>query len=294
MGRLSFVVSLLAACVICSSAVSAPTPTPSGAFFFLTCAVSHSAPDDPIVYPGLPAHSHDHEFIGNTSTNAYSTPAKLAGGATTCSNKKDFSSYWAPTLYVAGKPVAPLDVTIYYRRLTTAAVKPFPRGLEVVAGNSHALTRQSEAVTQWYCGVLKSSFYGPLVRGSSSEQAATPTLSAAGLPDCKAPTNLELQVNFPNCSNGRATSSDHKSQMAYSRNGRCPASHPIPMPAISIILRYPPVGGPNVFLSSGGIYSGHADFMDAWNGRTLASLVDNCLDRYVGCGAAGAPAKDVS
>ncbi len=293
MMRLSFLVSLAVACAFSATAAVA-APAPSGAFFFLNCTVSHSAPDDPIVYPGLPAHSHDHEFIGNASTNAYSTPAKLAGRATTCSNKKDFSSYWAPTLYVAGKPVAPLDVTIYYRRLTKAAVKPFPRGLEIVAGNSHALTRQSPAVTEWYCGVLKSSFYGPLARDSAPATAPTPTLSAAGLPDCEAPTNLELQVNFPNCSNGRATSSDHKSQMAYSRAGRCPASHPIPVPAISIILRYPPVGGTNVFLASGGIYSGHADFMNAWNERALAGLVRNCLDRYVGCGAAGAPAKDVS
>ncbi len=163
-----------------------------------------------------------------------------------------------------------------------------------MAGNSHALSRQSPSVTEWYCGVLKSSFYGPLVRNSSSAPAAVPTLSAAGLPDCKAPTNLELQVNFPNCSNGRATSPDHKSQMAYSQNGLCPASHPIPVPAISIILRYPPVSGTNVFLASGGIYSGHADFMNAWSEPALASLVRNCLDRYVGCGAAGAPAKDVS
>ncbi|HEX4520755.1 MAG TPA: DUF1996 domain-containing protein [Gaiellaceae bacterium] len=282
------------AITVSAASATATAAAPSGAFFFLTCTVSHSAPDDPIVYPGLPAHSHDHEFIGNTSTNAYSTPAKLMGRATTCSNKKDFSSYWAPTLYVAGNPVAPLDVTIYYRRLTTEAVKPFPRGLEVVAGNSHALTRQSPAVTQWYCGVLKSSFYGPLSRDSSTSREAAPTLSAAGLPDCKAPTNLELQVNFPNCSNGRATSSDHKSQMAYSRNGRCPASHPIPTPAISIILRYPAVSGSNVFLASGGIYSGHADFMDAWDAPAFSRLVGDCLDRYVACGVAGAPAKDVS
>ena len=43
-------------------------------------------------------------------------------------------------------------------------MQPFPAGLEMVAGNSHAVTRQSPAVTQWYCGVLKSSFYGPLRR----------------------------------------------------------------------------------------------------------------------------------
>ena len=86
-----------------------------------------------------------------------------------------------------------------------------------------------------------------------------------GLPSCNAPTNLELQVNFPDCSNGKATSADHKSHMAYSLAGRCPASHPIAVPAISLILRYPPIASANVFLSSGGVFSGHADFMDAWN-----------------------------
>ena len=104
-------------------------------------------------------------FIGNASTNASSTPASLsARRATTCSERDDLSAYWAPMLYVAGKEVPPLDVTIYYRRLTAAPVHPFPAGLEMVAGNSHAVIRQSPGVTQWYCGVLKSSFYGPLRR----------------------------------------------------------------------------------------------------------------------------------
>ncbi len=295
MARVRLVVFFAAALALCASAgaAAARAPVPSGAFFVLDCSFSHSAPDDPIVYPGLPAHSHDHAFFGNVSTTAYSTPATLAGHRTTCSDKSDASSYWAPTLYVAGKPIAPLSVTIYYRRLTEAPVKPFPRGLEMIAGNSHALTPQRAAVTQWYCGVLKSSFYGPLVRASSSRQAAVPTLSAAGLPDCNAPTDLEIQVNFPNCSDGKPTSANHRSHMAYSQNGRCPASHPMPVPELSIILRYPPVGRANVFLASGGIYSGHADFMDGWKQAPFAKLISNCLNHYSGCGVAGAPAIDV-
>ena len=77
-------------------------------------------------------------------------------------------------------------------------------------------------------------------------------------------------MNFPDCSNGKATSADHKSQMAYSLGRRCPASHPIAVPAISLILRYPAIASANVFLSSGGVYSGHADFMDAWKPRRAA------------------------
>jgi Domain of unknown function (DUF1996) len=263
---------------------AAAAPTPSGAFFLITCRFSHSAPDDPIVLPGLPDRSHDHTFVGNVSTDAFSTPASLAGHRTTCSDTDDLSSYWAPTLYVAAVPVRPLDVTIYYRRLTSAPVEPFPRGLEMVAGNSHAVTAQSPKVTQWYCGVLKSAFYGPLRR--------TTAATVAGMPRCPAPTNLELQVNFPDCSDGKATSADHRSHMAYSAGGRCPASHPIPVPAISLILRYPAITSPNVFLSSGGVYSGHADFMDGWKPAALRALVQGCLNRYTGCGPQASAALD--
>jgi len=263
---------------------SASPSAPSGAFFLLTCKFSHAAPNDPIVLPGLPGRSHDHTFFGNVSTNAYSTPASLAARRTTCSDTDDLSSYWAPTLYVAGTPVRPLDVTIYYRRLTTAPVQPFPRGLEMVAGNSHAVTPQSPDVTEWYCGVLKSAFYGPMRR--------TTAATVASVPRCGAPTNLELQVNFPDCSDGKATSADHRSHMAYSAAGRCPASHPIPVPAISLILRYPAVTSSNVFLSSGGVYSGHADFMDAWKPAAFRRLVASCLNRYTGCGPQASAALD--
>jgi hypothetical protein len=291
-----FMLAVLAG-LVCAGSGSARSPSRAGEFFVVTCPFDHSAPDDPIVYPGLPDHSHDHAFFGNVSTNAFSTVASLAGQRSTCSQPGDDSAYWAPTLYVAGTALPPVEATIYYRRLTRAAVRPFPAGLEMVAGNSHSLTPQSSKITYWYCGVLKSSFYGTMARSPIAMEktpSAAPTLSSAALPRCGARTHLEIQVNFPNCSDGKATSADHKSHMAYSANGRCPASHPIPVPAISLTLRYPTITSTNVFLASGGIYSGHADFMDVWNGKTLAGLVRSCLNLGRGCGTAAAPAPDVS
>ena len=144
-------------------------------------------------------------------------------------------------------------------------MQPFPRGLEMVAGNSHAVTLQSPNVTQWYCGVLKSAFYGPL-------RPLDRRRRSPGIPRCAAPTNLELQVNFPDCSDGKATSADHRSHMAYSRGG------PVPVLASDRgagDLAHPALPGrssnPNVFLSSGGVYSGHADFMDAWKAARSTS-----------------------
>ena len=69
--------------------------------FVSLCRFSHTAPDDPIVFPGRPGLSHDHTFFGNDSTNANTTPDKLVGTQTTCDPTTDTAAYWAPTLLVS-------------------------------------------------------------------------------------------------------------------------------------------------------------------------------------------------
>jgi len=66
--------------------------------FQANCSVSHTRPDDPIVYPGQPGGSHNHTFMGNTTTDAYSTTASLSAGNTKCKAPGDKSGYWMPTL----------------------------------------------------------------------------------------------------------------------------------------------------------------------------------------------------
>lgn len=251
-------------------------------FFIISCRFSHAATDDPIVYPGKPGRSHEHAFVGNVSTNAFSTPAALRSRATTCSRAGDDSAYWAPMLYAGGKPVQPREATIYYSRVTVAAVRPFPAGLEMVAGNSHAISPQRASVASWECEQLKSRAYAPraVPPPAMEAQASRP----GGSPYCAIPTNLELIVNFPNCSNGKLDSADHHSHVTYSVGGRCPASHPIALPAIKLVLRYPPIDSSDVFLASGGVYSGHADFMNGWNEKALTKLIDGCLNLRRVCG----------
>jgi hypothetical protein len=259
--------------------------------FSLSCHFSHGAPDDPILYPGRPGRSHEHTFVGNVSTNAFSIPASLRAHGTTCSRAGDASAYWAPTLYADGRPVRPNEATIYYNRLTSAPVKPLPAGLEMVAGNSHAVAPQSARVTSWDCGQLKSRFYAPralpppaMEGGVATGPPTSTSGTSGGFPVCPIPMNLELKVNFPDCSNGMLDSADHKSHMAYSVSGRCPASHPIALPAISLVFRYPTFVAGDVFLSSGGVYSGHADFMNGWKQSALTKLVDGCLNLRRVCG----------
>ena len=69
-----------------------------GVNFVSHCAFSHRAPDDPIVYPGRPGASHDHTFLGSTSTDANSTNASLRAAATTCKRRGETAAYWVPTL----------------------------------------------------------------------------------------------------------------------------------------------------------------------------------------------------
>ena len=238
--------------------------------FVSTCRFSHRAPDDPIVFPGKPGLSHDHSFVGNVSTNAFSTLASLkAARATTCERPGDTAAYWVPTLMVDGNVVLPRGATIYYRRRTTDHVRPFPQGLKMVAGDAHATTPQSLRVTFWNCGVAT------MIPPSSSAPACPVELGSG----------LRLHVNFPNCWDGkRLDSGDHKSHMAYSVAGACPATQPVAVPAISLIYRYPVSGQHEVELMSGGQYSGHADFFNAWDAHTLARLVDSCLNELRHCG----------
>ena len=86
--------------------------------FVTLCGFSHRNTDDPIVLPRQPGFSHDHTFVGNVSTDAYSTVSSLHKAKTTCDRKKDTAAYWAPTVYDDGDPVDPYGAVVYYRRLT--------------------------------------------------------------------------------------------------------------------------------------------------------------------------------
>jgi hypothetical protein len=240
-----------------------------GVNFVSACRFSHRAPDDPIVAPGRPGASHDHSFVGSRSTNAFSTLQSLRRSASTCMRPGDTAAYWMPTLLVDGKPVEPLGATIYYRRRTRDAVRAFPPGFRMIAGSALAQSAQDRRVTFWNCGA----------QAGMAPSSTVPTCSGGRA------TSLRLHVTFPSCWNGTSLdSANHQSHMAYPTRGVCPSSHPVAVPAISLIFRYPVAGGANVTLSSGGQFSGHADFFNAWNQGALTALVNGCLNALRHCG----------
>jgi len=271
------IAGVVAAAAIAVWAALAAGPSTSGAKavnpfagvnFISACRFSHEATDDPIVYPGQPGKSHDHTFVGNTSTDANSTLDSLRAAGTTCQRPADKAGYWMPTLIVDGQAVMPAGATIYYRRNTLARVHAFPAGFKMIAGDSKATTPQDRRITFWNCGV---------------ESGMPPSDTPPACPDGRG-EGLRLHVNFPSCWDGRSTdSADHKSHVAYPTAGVCPADHPVAVPVITLIYRYPVSGDHEFALSSGGVYSAHADFFNAWNQGRLTQLVNFCLNGLRHC-----------
>ena len=240
-----------------------------GVNFVENCRYSHQAPDDPIVYPGTPGASHQHTFVGNSTTDAFSSFGSLRSGGTTCLRQDDTAAYWVPALYQGTAEILPVAATVYYRRGTLAEVNTFPNNLRMIAGDAKATSPQGMRVTFWSCGVAS----------GVDRSAEVPTC-----PDSRG-SFLRLHIRFPECWDGRRLdSADHKSHMAYATRAGCPSTHPVEVPQITQIYRYPTRGGEGFSLASGGVYSAHADFVNAWNPGALRKLVEGCLNELVHCG----------
>jgi len=239
-----------------------------GVNFVSSCTFSHGAPDDPIVFPGLPGASHHHSFVGNTKTNASSTLESLLTGSSTCHRPGDTAAYWMPTLSVDGRAVAPNHAQIYYRRRTQEHVEAFPPAFRMVAGDAKAQSAQGGRVTFWNCGV---------------GGGITPATTVPTCPDARR-NALRLHVTFPSCWDGKnLDSADHQSHVRYPVQGRCPARFSHALPQISLIYRYPVTGAGAVTLASGGQLTAHADFFNAWRQSELQTLVDECLNALRHC-----------
>jgi hypothetical protein len=248
-----------------------PIAGPQGAVpqFVVECDFDHAAMDDPIVYPGQPGASHLHVFFGNDGVDASSTVDSLAQHGTTCDQQLDKAAYWAPALLRDGEVLDPVKSTAYYRPgidVDPTTVQPFPAGLMMVAGNAGTTTDQPVSIVAWSCG-------------TGSEREVLP-------PTCGEGRDLRLLVTFPDCWDGvHLDSDDHHAHMAYSSRGACPSGFPVSVPQLQFSVEYPVSGSVDgLELASGGLGSGHADFINGWDQERLTREVQLCLHRKVVCG----------
>lgn len=268
--------TVLAVVSMLTVVVLPPAPARAGSGEFIVfCGFSHRAPDDPIVSPGRPGAAHMHDFAGATTTDAFSTPRSLRRSPTTCDRRADHSAYWVPTLYRNGRPVrasALPGIRVYYRARgkDPRSLRPLPRRLRMIAGDAHLHHEtgrvQDTHVASWSC---------------SAQPFATRTIGPAppAQRDCAgAGDALRLRIQFPDCWDGRRMDSpDHRSHMAYSRRGRCPTTHPVPVPEITFTARYRIADWTELSLASGSVYTAHADFFNGWRQRAQRRLIRRCL-----------------
>ncbi len=260
---------------------TAPDPQHRGpqgnvAQFIVRCTLSHVAFDDPIVFPDQPGESHQHNFFGNDDVDASPDYDAVSGASTSCAQRLDTASYWAPALLDAsGARVEPIGMTAYYRPgrgVDPADVVAYPPGLMLLGGYAHADHAQSTDVVAWGCGTAANRDVEP--------------------PACPASSTLRMIVTFPDCWDGEhlvsgdAGHTPDQTHAVYSVDG-CPADHPVAVPQLQVTIDYPPVDPTGLSLASGSILTGHADFWNVWDQDKLEGEVANCLNRNLICGVSG-------
>ena len=261
--------------------------------FVVQCTLSHAEYDDPIVHPGRPGMSHLHTFFGNELVDSDPDYDRVSGAETSCEQRQDTASYWAPALLDAtGQVVRPEGITAYYRPgfgVDPVTVQPYPAGLMLVAGDRTSTAPQAIGIVSWSCG-------------SSAVRSNAPM-------QCPDTETLRLLINFPDCWDGRhlgpeaaaALADDEPSAQGsgdhlhgdgadvtpfstYSTGGSCPSSHPVPIPMLQLAIDYPPVDPTGLSLASGSITTAHADFWNVWDQDKLEQEVALCLNADRVCG----------
>ena len=264
-------VALVASFLI--AVIAVPASAGAGVFSITGCTDAGVRADDPIVMPRAVGRSHVHQFFGNKSTNANSTYDTMVVAATSCPLKTDTAGYWAPALVDAnGQPAKLKRATAYYRATSGSKGQPiqaFPPDLRMIAGSPQIET--GTTMLGWGC----------------DDSTYLPTI-----PDCSSSGKkfVKAHIIFPSCWNGKTTDStgDHRSHMAYPSGAKCPASHPVRVPRLSLHFTWDVTDGTGYHLDSDmpGMTPGeslHADFWNTWNQGALETLVNACLNTGSSC-----------
>jgi hypothetical protein len=246
--------------------------------FRISCGVSHMNNDDPMVFPNIKNATHHHTYYGNTSVQYNSDLSNLStvGNSTCWGGIMNRSAYWHPTLIDTknNSPVLPEGGAIFYYKtgyngVPISAITAPPAGLRMLVGNPRATDVSQKRSTYYQC---------------MSNGRRVPSI-----PNCAVGDTMQMEVEFPQCWDGKNLDSpDHISHMAEASGG-CPASHPVAIPRITLNLRFK-VTATNqalnwrlssdnyTFNGSNAGYSGHADWVNGWDEGFFKGIVKNCLN----------------
>jgi Domain of unknown function (DUF1996) len=204
----------------------------------------HRNADNVVAQPGIGGGAHHvHDYVGNLSTDAFSTNESLAAAGTTC-DQNDKSTYYWPVLRLVdevgpdanavgggvdgnhGKVVQADSVLVQFRGTPASNVVAMPDFLRAITGNPVAVSQDganSEHV-QWSC---------------SGQRDRVTNL----YPRCPDGQQVVRIFDFPNCWDGKATDSKlHRAHLAFpAADGACAVgSFPVPQLHIEVAYSLPP------------------------------------------------------
>lgn len=285
-------------------------PDNVGAFRFI-CELDKLAPDDPVVYPGQPGRSHEHNFYGNELINANSTFATLRGsGGSSCNHYGDGttaanrSGYWIPAMDDGkGHYVQPDYISLYYKRrpasdpIVSNPANPqymgqaveLPTAIRFIFGYNMANPAAGTTGSPYFnCD-------GPTaVPGHYDSITAIATANA-----CPAGNRIGFIIQGPACWDGvNLDTPDHRSHVSYASYGgwgylKCDAQHPYVMPELTLATWYTVTAGDDLSLwhfSSDEMHpelahgkTGHADYFEAWSKPIKDMWEANCINLLLNC-----------
>ncbi|MFI6477021.1 DUF1996 domain-containing protein [Nonomuraea sp. NPDC050663] len=255
-----------------------------GGSFVSQCGTNgngHNNPDNFIVAPGVSNGAHHlHDYVGNLSTDAFSTDQSLAAAGTTC-RLNDRSTYFWPVLRNrkidanvddpdgnVGVVLRPRQAIMLFRS-PGQRVTAMPRFLRLITGDAKAATNGgANARAQWTCTGFTNRI-------------------TTKYPLCPRGSQVVRILDFPSCWDGQNTdSANHRTHVLFPQGGRCPAGTRA-IPQLRMILTYSVPTGPSYALDAfpeqkHNPITDHADFANVMPDRLMSTVV-NCINRGRRC-----------
>ncbi|WP_081639814.1 DUF1996 domain-containing protein [Actinomadura flavalba] len=240
----------------------------------------HHNPDNFIVAPGVANGAHHiHDYVGNLSTDGFSTDESLDAAGTTCA-RGDKSTYFWPVMRVrdqrddsdaarqseadgnVGRIVTPTLARMRFTGNPRSRVTAMPRFLRLITGDAKSGTNgAANARARWTCS-------------GAGDRAFTDRY-----PLCPRGAQVRRVLEFPSCWDGRNTdSADHRSHVVFpARDGACPGGTRA-VPRLVMTLGYRLPARPAAFAVDSFPEQGHAPVTDH---ADFANLMPDALMRQV-------------
>ncbi|MFB9468652.1 DUF1996 domain-containing protein [Nonomuraea salmonea] len=244
----------------------------------------HNNPDNFIVAPGVSNGAHHlHDYVGNLSTDAFSTDESLAAAGTTC-RLNDQSTYFWPVIRDrrseanaddpdgnVGQVLRARSVQLQFRGNANSRVVAMPRFLRIITGDAKAATNgTANARSAWTCTGFQN------------------RIATDKYPLCPRGSQVVRILDFPSCWDGQNTdSANHRTHIVFpDQNGACPQGTRA-VPALRMTLTYAVPQGPSFALDAfpeqkHNPVTDHADFVNVMPDRLMQNVV-NCINQGRRC-----------